>query len=198
MYIPEIPDDLYKSSILFAGPAAIMAVLALIVPLILNPYVLGWPCNPSLCAKRVDSSNRKQVKSHRRRASSNGGGSGRIVDLHTFMKNKDATQELNKEIGRVQDKPDVELGSLATNEFGSKYPMSIGSPYHMEQAPPAPDSRRKRSTHHPRQEGANRGSPRDQSQRSSSSRRAQQPSSGRRPVKSQSASDQAAIKLAMI
>lgn len=40
----------------------------------------------------------------------------------------DPAKELMMESGRVEGRPDVELGSLATNEFGSKYPISIVSP----------------------------------------------------------------------
>jgi hypothetical protein len=125
--MPEIPDDLLYS-LMFAGPAALMAAFAFFVPLILNPYVIGWPFHPSCCRKRVDQKEKKQLstKNHRRTGSNNG--SGRIVDLHTFMA-KDPARELGREIGRIQARPDIELGSLATNDFGgSKYPMSVGSP----------------------------------------------------------------------
>jgi hypothetical protein len=116
----SMPDENLVYSLLFAGPAALMAVFALVVPLILNPYVLGWPFNPPLCRRRVVKSE-KAAKTHRR-----GSNGARVVDLRTFM-TTDAAQELGKEIGRVQNRPDVELGSLATNEFGagSKYPMSV-------------------------------------------------------------------------
>ena len=40
----------------------------------------------------------------------------------------DPAKELMMESGRVEGRPDVELGSLATNEFGSKYPISVVSP----------------------------------------------------------------------
>jgi hypothetical protein len=101
-----------------------------VVPLLLNPYVLGWPFNPPLCRRRVVKSEQKRsnAKTHTRKGS-NG---ARVVDLRTFM-GTDAAQELDKEIGRVGNRPDVELGSLATNEFGSKYPMSVaGSPLKKE------------------------------------------------------------------
>jgi hypothetical protein len=122
-----MPDDLVYS-LLFAGPAALMAVFALVVPLILNPYVLGWPFNPPLCRRRVVKSGKKgsAAKTQGRK------GSARVVDLRTFM-TTDAAQELGKEIGRVQNRPDVELGSLATHEFGSKYPLSVaGGPLNKE------------------------------------------------------------------
>jgi hypothetical protein len=40
----------------------------------------------------------------------------------------DPAKELMMESGRLEGRPDVELGSLATNEFGSKYPISVVSP----------------------------------------------------------------------
>lgn len=126
--IPDPYDDLY--SLLFAAPAVLMAAFALFVPILLNPYVLGWPFNPSLCGKRVDQ--KKQLSKPKHKRGNSGNGSRQIVDLHTFMA-KDAAQELGKEIDRIHAKPDVELGSLATHEFGnSKYPMSMGSPYGTE------------------------------------------------------------------
>ena len=117
----SFPED-YLYSFLFAGPPAFIAVMTFIVPLILNPYVLGWPFNPPLCRKKKDEKDRTlpRSQSHRRTQSSN----GRVVGLDTFM-SVDAARELNKEMGRVSKKPDVELGSLATHEFGgSKYPLS--------------------------------------------------------------------------
>lgn len=51
------------------------------------------------------------------------------MDLKTFMgATVDPAKELMMESGRVEGRPDVELGSLATNEFGSKYPISVVSP----------------------------------------------------------------------
>mmetsp|Transcript_108151 Transcript_108151/g.161785 ORF Transcript_108151/g.161785 Transcript_108151/m.161785 type:complete len:975 (+) Transcript_108151:129-3053(+) len=118
----SFPED-YLYSFLFAGPPAFIAVCTFIVPLILNPFVLGWPFNPPLCAKKKKQPDRSlpRSQSHRRTQPN----SGKVVGLDTFM-TVDAARELNKEMGRVHKKPDVELGSLATHEFGggSKYPMS--------------------------------------------------------------------------
>merc|ERR1712224_149240 len=61
-----------------------------------------------LCrGKRHDDENENKS------SSKDGGGK---VDLGTFMAQTD--NKLNKEIGRAENKPDVELGSLATNDFG--------------------------------------------------------------------------------
>ena len=119
-------DDLV-SSILFAGPPALIAVTSVIVPIILNPYILGWPFYPPFggcCGgkkRREKSEKWEKAGTPRTQRSSNG-----LVDLNTFMAST-ADQKLGKEMVRVANKPDVELGSLATYEIGgaTKYGMSI-------------------------------------------------------------------------
>lgn len=103
------PNDLL-GTFLFAGPAAFLAISAFYVPIILNPFILGWPFNPPLCGK----------KSQAKKGSKKGG--KQVVDLGTFM----AENKLNKEIGRTGNKPDVELGSLATNDFGKSAMTTAG------------------------------------------------------------------------
>jgi hypothetical protein len=150
------PDLLY--SLLFAAPAAFMSVMAFIVPFILNPFVvsadeavglclaialiravanaslclvrmylqLGWPFNPPLCSRKMKppDDDASVIRLHKRSASG-----GEVVDLKTFMgATTDPAKELMKESDRVEGRPDVELGSLATHEFGSKNPISIVSP----------------------------------------------------------------------
>mmetsp|Transcript_26872 Transcript_26872/g.62842 ORF Transcript_26872/g.62842 Transcript_26872/m.62842 type:complete len:849 (+) Transcript_26872:104-2650(+) len=111
---PEGMPQKVFGTVLFAGPAAFLALSAFYIPIILNPFILGWPFNPPLCGrqslekKKADKVIEKQV------------------DLATFMAHTD--NKLNKEIGRVEDKPDVELGSLATNDFG-KSNMTTATPY---------------------------------------------------------------------
>jgi len=122
---------------LFAGPPALISIAAFTVPIILNPYILGWPFYPpfgGFCGGRknkdvaedwkVDKTKKMGTNSS---SSSNG---NKVVDLQTFMSSNatNAELKLGKEIGRVQNKPDVELGSLATYEFGgSRYPMSVAT-----------------------------------------------------------------------
>lgn len=103
------PNDLL-GTFLFAGPAAFLAISAFYVPIILNPFILGWPFNPPLCGK----------KSQAKKGNKKGG--KQVVDLGTFM----AENKLNKEIGRTGNKPDVELGSLATNDFGKSAMTTAG------------------------------------------------------------------------
>ena len=98
---------------LFAGPPVFLAILAFIVPIILNPWVIGWPFlrQPKKIKPKRHESNRTLTKKDPL---------GReIVDIPTFM---NAAKQLNTEMERVQHRPNVELGSLATKEF------TVGSP----------------------------------------------------------------------
>ena len=112
----KMPDDWVYVAV-FAAPAALLAVAAFIVPLILNPYILGWPFNPPLCRKRVD---KKELQKPQRTAS---GGQAVNVGLDTFM-----DKTLDREINRAANKPDVELGSLATKDFGDRGAMTTVDP----------------------------------------------------------------------
>lgn len=123
-------DDLISAA-LFAGPPALIAIFSIVVPIILNPHILGWPFYPPFggcCGgkKQSEFSEEWKASPDKTRKSKNG-----LVDLHTFMSSSTrAEQKLEKEIGRVQHKPDVELGSLATYEFaghGGRYPMSVAT-----------------------------------------------------------------------
>ncbi|KAL3934463.1 MAG: hypothetical protein SGBAC_009832 [Bacillariaceae sp.] len=122
-------DDLLSNA-LFAGPPALMALFAVFVPIILNPYILGWPFYPpfgGLCGKKKELDTMDDWKQGKQKRTK----SGSVVDLNTFMTSVQAEQKLEKEIGRVQNKPDVELGSLATYEHGGRFGMSVAgtSPY---------------------------------------------------------------------
>jgi len=98
---------------LFAGPAAFLALSAFYVPVILNPFILGWPFNPPLCGKKRQAVKKKNKEGKQ------------IVDIGTFMAQTDS--KLNKEIGRAENKPDVELGSLATHDFGKSNMTTAGN-----------------------------------------------------------------------
>jgi hypothetical protein len=123
------------SSLLFAAPAALMAVFALIIPLILNPFVLGFPFNPPLpcCRPFVKSPATKKKEEAAIAAALNTKTptSGKVVDLKTFMAGGGSggvDAKLDREIERVNNKPDVELGSLATNDVGGRNVMSVANP----------------------------------------------------------------------
>jgi hypothetical protein len=104
----SMPDDFVKHA-LFAGPALFLMVMCFVVPVILNPYILGWPF---LCRKKpAKKAAPKKVKLV------NKDSLGReVVDVNTFMK---TAEELQEEIERVEGKPDVELGSLGTRDLRS-------------------------------------------------------------------------------
>mmetsp|Transcript_32034 Transcript_32034/g.34421 ORF Transcript_32034/g.34421 Transcript_32034/m.34421 type:complete len:988 (+) Transcript_32034:130-3093(+) len=104
------PNDML-GAFLFAGPAAFLALSAFYVPVILNPFILGWPFNPPLCGKKREKKRNKEGK--------------QVVDIGTFMAQTDS--KLNKEIGRAENKPDVELGSLATHDFGKSNMTTAGN-----------------------------------------------------------------------
>jgi cellulose synthase/poly-beta-1,6-N-acetylglucosamine synthase-like glycosyltransferase len=95
--LPE-GDDLIKHA-MFAGPPIFFAFLAFLVPIILNPYILGWPF---VCRKKEAEPEypRPQVKKD---------ALGRVVDIRTFM---DASQKINKEMDRVNNRQDMELGTV--------------------------------------------------------------------------------------
>jgi len=138
--IPDPRKEENLEAILFAGPAALMAIMAFIVPIILNPFVLGWPFNPPLCRRKVVKKREKlPARTHKTLTSTPG---GKVVDLHTFMTSTDAATKLEKEAGRVLNRPDVELGSLATNDFGfgKGYPISVAHP----ERSPRPERRGKK------------------------------------------------------
>ena len=95
-----VPDrDYIYEHALFAGPPVFFAVLAFIVPILLNPYVFGWPC---VCRKKKPkvTYSRQIIKKD---------SLGRVVDIQTFM---EASEQINKEMDRVSNKKDVELGTV--------------------------------------------------------------------------------------
>lgn len=103
---------------LFAGPALFISLMCFIVPIILNPWILGWPFlrqhrKPQEITSSVPSVKRTGSPSARNVYYPNESQKP-VVGLNKFM-----TAELNNAIERAATKPDVELGSLATKELGS-------------------------------------------------------------------------------
>lgn len=102
----------YIDHFLFAGPATFLGILCFVVPIFFNPYILGWPFlwRPKPATKEIpvehspkttskkDPMGRKQV----------------VVDIGTFM---NAADQLESEIERKQNKPDIEIGSLHTTDL---------------------------------------------------------------------------------
>lgn len=106
--LPATTDDWIQIA-LFSAPAAVLAVMGVIVPLILNPYILGWPF--------YRPNKKKPKKKQPKKVTMRKDAMGRdMVDIHTFI---DKAQALDKEIERTQGKDDIELGSLATHELRS-------------------------------------------------------------------------------
>lgn len=141
MAIPDYQDDVQLDVLLFCGPATFMALMAFLIPLVLNPYVLGWPFNPPLwcCRKSKPKETTKIVNKSPRDLKSSPG--GKVVDLSTFM-NDNAANEVEREAKRVSAKPDVELGSLATREVSSpqanrRFAQPIGRSSQNQRAPTA-------------------------------------------------------------
>jgi cellulose synthase/poly-beta-1,6-N-acetylglucosamine synthase-like glycosyltransferase len=100
----SLPENFYGHA-LFAGPAMILSAMCFLVPIILNPYILGWPFLWRTKPKTKSKSKPKPKPKFKDPL-------GReIVDIKTFM---ETAAELQDEIERVEGKPDVELGSLAT------------------------------------------------------------------------------------
>lgn len=96
--IPSTDDIIYHA--LFAGPPIFLALMTFISPIILNPYILGWPF---LCRKKPAK------KAIRRQSSVKKDALGRVVNLSSFM---DAAKQLDSEIERVGGRPDVEVGTV--------------------------------------------------------------------------------------
>jgi hypothetical protein len=107
--LPETRDNWIQVA-MFSGPTVLLSIFAFVVPIILNPYILGWPFyrrgkNPTKKKEPVKGVTPKKDLLGRK-----------MVDVGTFI---DKAKELDKEIERVQGKADVELGSLATHELRS-------------------------------------------------------------------------------
>jgi len=158
----KFPEDWIGHAI-FAGPPIFLAVLCFIVPIILNPYIIGWPFyrKPKKPKKKPPPPRRKVKKDALGRE---------VVDINTFM---NAADQLESEIERKQNKPDVEIGSLHTMDL-----RSAGSPSanlqrstdlkRMQQqrqargsgmmhSIPEKEAQRRQSRSHSRDRGADRG-----------------------------------------
>jgi hypothetical protein len=107
--LPATTDDWVQVA-LFSGPTVVLSIFAFVVPIILNPYILGWPFYRRSKTATKKQEPVKKVTSKKDLLGRN------MVDVGTFI---DKAKELDKEIERVQRKANVELGSLATRELSS-------------------------------------------------------------------------------
>jgi hypothetical protein len=112
--LPKTTDDWIQVA-MFSGTTAVLSIFAFVVPIILNPYILGWPFY--LRSKQLKKKEESGKKVTPEKDLLDRG----MVDVGIFI---DKAKELDKEIERVQRKADVELGSLASTRELS----SIGSP----------------------------------------------------------------------
>jgi cellulose synthase/poly-beta-1,6-N-acetylglucosamine synthase-like glycosyltransferase len=101
----------YLQHALFAGPAFLLALFAFVVPLILNPYILGWPF------LRKKKQPKKDVFKSRKIAQP----PTKTVDIPTLMKmqskaNKTGTT-VEEAIMKTKDDLDNEVGSFTTSDL---------------------------------------------------------------------------------
>ena len=118
-----VPDNLV-AHLLFSGPPLFIAALCFISPILLNPFVLGWPffCRPRQKVDKSDNNVAEPPKSSSQLAAPQKQG-GKVLGLGDFM---DASQQIDNEIGRIQNKPDLELGTVRDlfSADGSGYGLS--------------------------------------------------------------------------
>jgi hypothetical protein len=86
---------------LFSAPPAFMSVLMGIIPLIFNPYLLGWPFHPPLCRER----NSEERVNHQLPTSP-----------HIAQSHKISSRMLQRKMrmGQSHNKHDIETGSVTT------------------------------------------------------------------------------------
>ncbi|KAL3939477.1 MAG: hypothetical protein SGBAC_005806 [Bacillariaceae sp.] len=106
----SIPEDWIPLTI-FAGPAAIMAVLVGFIPLILNPYVVGWPFHPPLCRSR---NRRRKMEQKKRQVALSSPNSQSTKSTDKSSPDVKVSSRLLQRKMRLHNNPDVESGSVAT------------------------------------------------------------------------------------
>ena len=107
------PESSLMDTLLFAIPAAFFALLTFIVPLILNPFILGWPFYWAPKKPKTKKETKQKRQQSRRFKTDREEGTNH-VDMNTFMHTE---AQLQREIERNHGRPDMELGSLATNDL---------------------------------------------------------------------------------
>ena len=93
LFVTVPKDWLYLA--LFIGPALLLAVLMGIMPLLLNPYVLGWPFYPPLC--------RAKNEGEMQQIAPRGSTESRI-----------SSRMLQRKMRTSLNDPDAEVGSVTT------------------------------------------------------------------------------------
>jgi hypothetical protein len=109
--LPESTDDWLQVA-MFSGPTILLSLFAFVVPIILNPYILGWPFY-----RRNKKATKKQELVKKITPKEHPLGPYMVdVAIGTYI---DKANALDKEIERMQGKDNVELGSLLTHELHS-------------------------------------------------------------------------------
>jgi len=107
------PESELMDVLLFAAPATLLALLTFIFPILLNPFILGWPFYWKKKPNKKQEKSKRQA-SRRFQVDKEARTNGHHVGVDAFM-NSEA--QLQREIERNQGRPDMELGSLATNDL---------------------------------------------------------------------------------
>lgn len=110
----RVPTD-WLHLVLFAGPAAFIAVLIAIVPIILNPYVMGWPFHPPLCYKRNQKKKEEERIQHHL-AVVNKSVNEKTTSTKSSTPNtadRVSSRMLQRKM-RMSNNPDLESGSVTT------------------------------------------------------------------------------------
>lgn len=108
--VTQYPDSKneYLQHGLFAGPAVFLALMAFIVPIILNPFILGWPF---LRKKKKPTPAKKKSLQAAKKASA------KVVDIPTLMTMMSPKSDVDTTIMNTQSELDIEIGSLTTNDL---------------------------------------------------------------------------------
>jgi hypothetical protein len=106
----------YLQHALFAGPAIFLALMAFFVPIILNPWILGWPFlrkkKPKKIIKKAPMPSTQPKRSQEQLVTKEN-----TVDLPTMMKLTSPKRDVDTAIIDTQDDLDMETGSLTTNDL---------------------------------------------------------------------------------
>lgn len=109
----------YLQHALFAAPAAVLAVMAFVVPIILNPYILGWPF---LRQKKIDIPIAKPpIAAKRPTERTLSLTSSKALDDNAL---KSATTDERDTTFLTADEIDLETGSLTTNDLRLTFTQS--------------------------------------------------------------------------
>ena len=115
--LPESALDNKLLHALFAGPAFFLGIMILVVPILMNPYILGWPFYCASSGSGKEDPDGASSNGHRR-VMSNG-----VVGLQEFM---DTARQLDNEVSK--NRIDVEIGTvrdLMSKSSGERSPRQV-------------------------------------------------------------------------